>query len=181
MADFEAKDYRVFELFHKDWALVTAGSLDSFNTCTIGWGSLGTIWSRDGRSGSAATVYLHPARYTTDFVKENEFFTICFFDKKYKKALGLLGSVSGRDRDKVKESGLTPVKCGESVAFSEAKLTFLCRKLYEGKFIKDGLDEEIAEYYMAAPSAFPPDENGEWQPHYVFVGEIIEALDGGEE
>jgi len=40
---YKEKDYRVFAMFEKDWALVTAGMIERFNSCTVGWGSLGNI------------------------------------------------------------------------------------------------------------------------------------------
>lgn len=36
MKDFRQEDYKVFEMFDKQWALVTAGRMDHFNSCTIG-------------------------------------------------------------------------------------------------------------------------------------------------
>ena len=41
------------------------------------------------------------------------------------KALTVMGTVSGRDRDKPAEAGLTPVPIGGSVTYKEAELTFL--------------------------------------------------------
>ncbi len=64
MGNFAEKDYKVFELFHQQWALATAGDREHFNSCTLGWGSMGTLWTRPGKSGAVITVYLHPARYT---------------------------------------------------------------------------------------------------------------------
>ena len=152
MANFEEQDYRVFELFEKQWALVAAGDPTRFNCCTLSWGGMGTLWSRP-----VVTVYLHPSRYTREFLMENDTFTVSFFPESCRKALGILGSRSGRDGDKVAESGLTPVPLGESVGFREAELSFLCRKLYQ--------------------HPFPPDEDGQWQPHWVFVGEVLQVLD----
>ena len=56
MAVWEEKEYKVFEMFRKQWALVTAGNKEHFNSCTVGWGSLGTIWGRPDSSGSIVTV-----------------------------------------------------------------------------------------------------------------------------
>ena len=39
MKPFESKDYKVFDMFSNQWALVTAGDPGHYNTCTIGWGS----------------------------------------------------------------------------------------------------------------------------------------------
>ncbi len=41
---FIEKKYDVFQMFNDRWALVTAGSIEKYNTMTIAWGSMGTIW-----------------------------------------------------------------------------------------------------------------------------------------
>ncbi len=40
MEPFEVDAFHVFD---QQWALVTAGSLESYNTMTISWGGLGTL------------------------------------------------------------------------------------------------------------------------------------------
>ena len=172
MANFEEQDYRVFELFEKQWALVAAGDPTRFNCCTLSWGGMGTLWSRP-----VVTVYLHPSRYTREFLMGNDTFTVSFFPEACRKALGILGSRSGRDGDKVAASGLTPEPLGESVGFREAELSFLCRKLYQHPFSKEDLAPAVREYYQANPKVYPPDEEGQWQPHWVFVGEVLQVLD----
>ena len=171
MKEFKEADYKVFEMFEKQWALVTAGSAGSFNSCTVGWGSLGTIWRR-----STVTVYVHPARYTSEFLTKNDTFTVSFFPEEYRSALSYVGSHSGLDGDKAAASGLTPVSIGGSVTYAEVELTFLCKKLYQHSFAADALSPEIREYYAAGARSFP-DFRGGWQPHLVFVGEIIGVED----
>lgn len=39
--EFRDKEYDVFRMLDKQWALATAGTLDDYDGCTIGWGSLG--------------------------------------------------------------------------------------------------------------------------------------------
>ena len=70
MGNWEDREFKVFDLFRDRWALVTAGTMERFNTCTVGWGSLGTLWTRPGKSGSVATVYLYETRYTREFLTE---------------------------------------------------------------------------------------------------------------
>ena len=84
---------------------------------------------------------------------------------------------SGRDGNKDEAAGLTPVAIGDSVAYEEAELTFLCHKLYQHQLTKEDIVPEIAEYYKTNPKVYPPDEDGEWQPHWLFIGEIIEVID----
>ena len=177
MSDYTEKDYKIFEMFEKDWALATAGTLDHFNSCTIAWGSFGTLWVKPGDGGQTATIYLYPTRYTCEFAKESDQFTISFFPKSYKKMLGYMGVHSGRNGDKAQACGLTPVAMGESVTYEEAHLTFLCKKIYQHQFDKESMAPEIREYYASSPHIFPRDEDGDWQTHWVFVGRIIDVDD----
>lgn len=169
MKPFEAKDYKVFEMFNSQWALVTAGSMEHYNTCTIAWGSLGTIWGGPHGGRSIVTVYVNPDRYTWDFLRQNDIFTVGFFPPEYRQALGYLGSHSGRDGDKVAAAGLTPMELNGGVTFREANLTFVCRKLYQGEFRREGLADEINHGIYE-----------DWNPHWMFVGEIIDAEDSRE-
>lgn len=176
MKDFRQEDYKVFEMFDKQWALVTAGRMDHFNSCTIGWGSLGNIWAADRKTISTVTVYVHPARYTSEFLKESDTFTVSFYPDQYRKALGYMGGHYGRDGDKAAAAGLTPVAIGNGVTYEEANLTFLCKKLYQHQFAKEDLAPEIQEYYASMPKVYP-DFKGGWQPHIVFVGQILGVED----
>ena len=121
--------------FNRDWALVTAGTIDRFNTMTISWGGMGTLWSRP-----VATVYVKPCRYTHEFMENNDYFTVSFFPEKYREDLGILGSRSGRDGDKVALTSLTP-KAGEQwVSFEEAEHVLVCRKIYRQAMAAGYLD-----------------------------------------
>lgn len=164
---------KLMELFEKNWALVTAGSIEDYNSCTVSWGSLGNIGGNPGQSHKVATVYIHPARYTSEFLKRNDFFTVSFFDPKFRKALGYMGSHSGRDGDKAKGAGLTPVAFGDGVTFEEAELTLLCRKLYLHQFTKEDLSQDVQDYYASLPQTYP-DFKGGWQPHYQIIGSVTD-------
>ncbi|WP_039856583.1 flavin reductase [Peptoniphilus sp. oral taxon 386] len=177
--EFEQKDYKVFEMFNKDWALVTAGNKSDYNSCTVSWGSLGNIWNHVGKNRPIVTVYIHPARYTGELLKKYDMFTVSFYGKEYKRALVYMGSHSGYNENKVMGAGLTPVAVGEGITYEEAKLTLLCRKLYMHQFTKDDLADEIKEYYAEQPKVYPnvtPDgTEDDWEPHYMIIGEIIET------
>lgn len=180
MTAFTEESYKSFELFNKDWGLVTAGHINDFNTCTVGWGELGTIWGHTNKGRPVVTVFVHPSRYTSEFLKKYDTFTVSFYDQKYLKALGYLGSHSGRDGDKVKASGLTPVSMGDGVTFKEAKLTFLCHKIYMNLMNRDGLSPEIRDYYAASPNSYQNvthDGDEPWEPHYAIIGEITDVKD----
>lgn len=96
-----------------------------------------------------------------------------FFSKEYRKALAYLGSHSGRDEDKVATSGLTPIQINNGVTYKEANYTFVSRKIYQHQMSKEGIAQEVQDYYIANPQAYPLNEDGEWKPHWIFIGEII--------
>ncbi len=125
-----------FTAIDKDWMLVTAGDLSSCNTMTASWGGLGTLWA-----SPVATCYIRQSRYTKQFVDAADHFTLSFFDpEKYRRTLGYLGRVSGRDEDKIAVAGLTPVEAADGVTFAEARLTLVCRKLYSTYLGPEGFE-----------------------------------------
>ncbi len=180
MKDFEQKEYKIFELFRNQWALAAAGTLEKHNACTVAWGSLGTLWTRPSSTGSIVTIYLHPSRYTCDYFRECDMFTVGFFPMEYRKALAHMGACSGRDRNKEIEAGLNAVAFGNSIAYQEASMTLLCKKIYGYPFAKAGLSQEVKDYYVSRPGAFPLDENGDWNPHWMFVGDIVDIKENEE-
>ena len=78
-----------------------------------------------------ATCYIRQSRYTKEFVDASQTFTLSFLDPaRYRRELGYLGRVSGRDEDKIAACGLTPVAVDGTTTFAEAGLTLVCRKAY---------------------------------------------------
>lgn len=114
-----------FDLIGKGWMLITAGSPEAFNTMTASWGGMGVIWAKN-----VCFCVVRPGRHTYGFMEKSDMFTLSFFDEAFRKALTYCGSHSGRNVDKVKEAGLTPVFADEGIYFAEARLVFSCRKLY---------------------------------------------------
>lgn len=115
-----------FKLIGNDWMLITAGNPAKFNTMTASWGGLGVLWNK-----KVCFCFIRPQRYTFEFMERETNFTLSFFEDKYRPALNLCGTKSGRDIDKVKEAGLTPIEGSSgAVCFNEAKLIIECRKIY---------------------------------------------------
>ena len=148
-----------FTLFDRDWALLTAGSIERFNSMTISWGSLGTLWGKP-----IATVYVKPVRYTHDFMEESEYFTLGFFEEKYRSALMLMGSKSGRDTDKAAASGFTPEPLQSAVTYAQAHTTILCRKLYRQDLDLHAVPPEAMLHYRTEA------------PHTVYIGEVVDMI-----
>ncbi|MGE4497501.1 MAG: flavin reductase family protein [Deferribacterales bacterium] len=149
-----------FRLIGKDWTLITAGTPESYNTMTASWGSFGILWNKP-----AVTVYVRPSRYTYEFTEKHDEFTLSFFSEEYRSALNFCGSKSGRDYDKALETGLTPVSFGSSVAFEQAKLVILCKKIYfQDMESRNFLDEGAEKFYLAKDY------------HRIYIGEVLKIF-----
>ena len=149
-----------FDKFNKDWALVTAGCKDKFNSMTISWGSMGTLWHK-----SIVTIYVRPERYTFDFLKNNDYFTVSFYDEKYREQLTMFGRCSGRDSDKVAKSGFSPIFLDKGITYKEARETIILKKIYIEQMNKDLFNEDVLNCYK---------DNGE--AHYIIIGEVINII-----
>lgn len=158
----EALDLKPFTLFAKEWPILSAGTPDKYNGMTIGWGGLGTLWRR-----KVATVYVRPQRYTFRFIEKEPYFSLSVLGESYKEALNFFGSKSGRDVDKAKATGLTPVAFEDkTVYFAEARLVLILKKIYAADLEKSrfvGLRPE--EFYQTA---------GDY--HRLYIGEVVSVL-----
>ena len=145
MRKIEAKniDKNVIKLICQDWMLVTAGDQEKFNMMTASWGSMGYLWNKP-----VVMVFVRPQRYTFEFTEKKDEFTLSFFDEKYRHALNVCGSVSGRNVNKV-----------------QATLVLECKKLYTD-FLKEEafLDKKIVD-----------SQYGQKDFHKVYVAEIVHA------
>lgn len=149
-----------FSQFDKNWALLTAGTKDKFNSMTISWGGTGTLWGKP-----VATTYVRTSRYTHEFMDDNDYFTISFFTEDMKSILGVFGSKSGRDIDKMNYEGLTAKEAGESVTFEEAELTLVCKKLFKQKLDEANMPKEVVEAFYSGDAS-----------HDMYIGEVVELI-----
>lgn len=162
--NIEELNINAYKAIAKDWMLVSAGTnKDNYNTMTASWGQIGSLWGHGGGK-PVATCYIRPQRYTKIFVDENEYFSLSFFDEEYKKDLGYLGSVSGKDEDKVSKTNLTPEFNDKAVYFKQAKLVLICRKLY-----KQDLKQECFIDTDVMNDSYPKRDF-----HTMYIGEIEE-------
>lgn len=123
--DVRSLQFNPFDLIGSEWMLVTAGDERKANTMTASWGGLGVIWGKN-----AATIYVRQSRYTKELLDNQETFSLCFFGDSCRDALAFCGRVSGRDTDKIAESGLTLTMIDNTPAFEEARLVLVCRKVF---------------------------------------------------
>ncbi len=163
MKQIDIRDVKesVVSLISNDWALLTAKDNDGCNPMTVSWGGIGELWGKD-----TATVYIRESRYTKTLVDKEDYFSLCFFNDEHKDVLKYCGAKSGRDVDKVKETGITPVYDENAPYFKEAKLVLICKKracqlLDENGFI----DKEIKSKWYADNDM-----------HYMYFAEIEKVL-----
>ena len=94
------------------------------------------------------------------------YFSLCVMDKSFKKQMAYLGSTSGRDEDKIAKAGLTPVYADNTVYFEEAKLVFVCKKVYAAEIQPSGII-----YQETIDKSYP---QGDY--HTMYVGKIEKVL-----
>lgn len=114
-----------FNLIGNDWLLLTAEKEGKVNTMTASWGGLGILWNK-----KVAYIFIRPQRYTKEFVDSADRLSISVLPNNYRKELGYLGRVSGRDEDKISKANLTVKEYDDVPYFEEARLTMTCKKLY---------------------------------------------------
>ena len=148
-------------LFDDKWCLITAGNEESYNTMTASWGAMGELWNKD-----VAPERTDGVNDAVQRLDNNEYFTLSFFGEEYKKALAFCGRNSGRDCDKAKETGLTPVKIGESISFEESEIVIVCRKIAQQDISPEGFIDSSID------STCYPDKDY----HTMYTGEVVDCF-----
>lgn len=142
-----------------DWTLITSGTADQTNVMTASWGGLGVFWEKP-----VSICFLNPTRYSVQTMDKGDTYTISFYTEAYKDALRYCGSVSGRTTDKIKGSGLTPIKTPSgATAFSEAWMIFECKKIVSQQISPDAIVDKSQL----------KDDWGKNGYHKMYIGEIL--------
>lgn len=157
----EAVEQNAFVLMGTDWTLITAEKHGRINTMTASWGGFGTMFNKN-----VAYIVIRPHRYTREFVDHADRFSLSFFAKSFKRQMGYIGAVSGRDEDKIGKSGLTVQHDGETPYFAEAKLVMICRKLYVQPF-----EERFFVDQSLEPKHYPAKDH-----HTLYIAEVEKVL-----
>lgn len=148
-------------LFYHQCPLLSSGDLKAgrFNTMTIGWGALGTMWSKP-----FVYVAVRHSRYTFEFMEKYDSFTLSVLPRDYREAINLLGTQSGRNGDKIALAGLTPeaAQVVPSPVFSEAEITIECSKMYANDLIPEKIPSDVTRKHYQ-------DEDF----HRIYYGEIV--------
>jgi flavin reductase (DIM6/NTAB) family NADH-FMN oxidoreductase RutF len=158
---FEQFAVSAVKAWGRDGLLLAAGDFaaGTWNCMTVGWGAFGRMWTRP-----MALIVVRPTRHTHAFMERFDTFTLSAFPARFGPALAYCGSHSGRDGDKAKAAGITPVaaRMARAPAFAEAELVVECRKTY--------FDDLAPEHFLVdwIEPNYPKKDY-----HRVYFGEIL--------
>ena len=170
--EVEIFDYagEIFKALPRGVLLVSEAE-DCINAMTIGWATLGIEWGK-----KIFAVYVREGRFTRELLDRTGEFTVCIpygeeQDKKVAKALGICGSTSGRDADKIAKAGLNLVDAEivRTPALKEFPLTVECRVVFQQI-------QPIKEISSRFKNFYPADKLEEYGgAHIAYYGEILKS------
>ena len=133
-------DREIGALFGERVYLGTAGNAANYNSLTLGWGSTGILWGKP-----VAIVYIRENRFSYRYFEESPVYVLSRYPAQYMKALyKVFGGRSGRDTDKEKLSGFTPVETPDGgVTYLQAERVVICRKLMRQPVPKEFVPEKL--------------------------------------
>ena len=143
--------------------LLTTKVGDKVNSMAIGWGTIGIQWEKP-----VFIAFVRTCRFTHDMLAGNAEFTVNVPAGEFPhNALGLLGSKSGRDMDKIAAAGLTLVEPNviSVPGIKEFPLTLECRVLYQQLQHDNELNDELIQRFYTQQTA----------NHTAFYAEIVDA------
>ena len=111
-----------FTLVSENYGILTVGNPDKFNSMITSWGGWGIQFGKP-----AVFHMLRSNRYTLELIREQDKYTVSFFDQKYKQDVMPFGTKSGRNSNKMAETQLTPVQTPNGrMAYKEASIILEC-------------------------------------------------------
>ena len=152
----------------KKGILLTTKSGDTLNTMTIGWGKIGIEWNRP-----VFIAYVRETRHTKTTLEENGEFTVNIpYGQVDPQILAYCGTRSGRDTDKFRDLGLTPVDSDivSVPGIAQLPLTLECRVIYRQKQDLSVLPPEILDRFYPVAG-----EHDFRDYHIAYYGEILNA------
>lgn len=140
-------------------AFLTTKENGKVNTMTISWGNIGLIWGKQ-----IFTAMVRDTRYTKSAMDNTKEFTVSIpTDDSLKTALGICGSKSGKDTDKIQTCNLELVN-SETIETPTVKCSGIvleCKVLYQQRMDTSTLSDEVREKWYS-------DNN----MHTLYYGEI---------
>ena len=128
------------ELFGKRVYIGTAGNAENYNSLTLGWGATGILWSRP-----VAIVYIRENRFSYRYFEDSPVYVLSWYSPRHTKAVyKIFGGRSGRDTDKEKLAGFTPVETPDGgVTYLQADKVVVCKKLMRQRVPGEFMPQEL--------------------------------------
>ncbi len=112
----------VFTLVGNDFFIATAGEKDHHNSMVASGGGFGVLFKKP-----VSWCIFRSDRYTLEMIQKKHTYTLSYFPDEYREQMMFLGSKSGRDSEKMKETELTCIETpSQNMSFEEARLIFEC-------------------------------------------------------
>ena len=139
--------------------LGTGGNREHYNSLTLGWGACGVLWSKP-----VAIIYIRENRHSYAYFEAEPVFTLSWYPKeKLGTLVRIFGGTSGRDTDKEKESGFTPVETPYGgVTYMEAERVVICRRILRQPVPMEFVPKELAGWL-----------NEDGHIHVQYTGEVL--------
>lgn len=152
--------------------LLTTKADDKVNSMTISWGTLGIEWGK-----LIFTVFVRENRFTKQQLEKNPEFTINITIGEFnKKILGVCGTKSGHETDKIKELDLS-LESPNVISvpgIKELPLTLECKVIYKQKQDeKEVTEENKNKFYPQDVESSFHGSNRDY--HTAYYGEIVSA------
>ena len=140
-------------------AFLTTEVDGAVNTMTIAWGTVGFMWGKP-----VFMAMVRPSRFTYECLEKSGQFTVSIPFKDMSKALGICGSQSGRDTDKLAAANLTtvPGKKISTPVIADCGLHYECKVVYKQEMVAELLAADLQEKWYASGNY-----------HTLFYGEIL--------
>ena len=135
---------------------------DKVNTMTIAWGGINLIWHK-----KVFVAYVRYSRDTYNMLQETDEFTINIpFNNNLRKELGICGTKSGRDTNKIEECNFSLIdgRVVNTPVIGECDMHYECKVIYKQAMEPNNIPKDILERNYA---------NNNF--HVIFYGEIVDS------
>jgi flavin reductase (DIM6/NTAB) family NADH-FMN oxidoreductase RutF len=139
--------------------LVTADKNGKPNVMTIGWCSIGSVWSKN-----VLLILVRPSRYSYSLLEQVPQFTVNVPTPGLASVVAFCGSVSGRDCDKFVQAQLTPVPARETdvPVIEQCPINYQCNVIHKTDMVIGAVPDDIEKQF------YPSDDY-----HRVYFGQIL--------
>ncbi len=151
-----------YKAIGQNWALITSRKDDRINAMTASWGGIGVIWDKD-----VVFAFVRKSRFTRECLDATGAFSLSFLDHStYAREYKFMGSVSGRDEDKIAGARLHAATQLGIPFIDEAATVILCNTMFRQELKPDGFTVQGLD------KKFYPDGDN----HILYVGEVVKIM-----